>query len=28
VLAGGIMVLGAALLLACGRVWRRKEETK
>ena len=28
VLAGGIMVLGAALLLACGRVRRRKEETK
>ena len=28
VLAGSIMVLGAALLLACGRVRRRKEETK
>ena len=28
VLAGGIMVLGAAPLLACGRVRRRKEETK
>lgn len=28
VLAGGIMVLDAALLLACGRVRRRKEETK
>ena len=28
VLAGGIMVLGAALLLACGRGRRRKEETK